>query len=191
MVASYKVLKGTAVLFLITTLTGSSQQVIFTRANNSTNNITIPAGEVWKVTHWFSDYGTSTGDCIFELPGAFRFRKGSMESPEFRSFLNSFDSNRFSSESPVGAILVGPTNIVAQPAISNDNGSYILIFEKIVSQKNQANSASPIVIPTSTINDVEIKIEHSTDSVNWTECQPGTYNSSTVRRFFRLRALEK
>jgi len=39
--------------------------------------------------------------------------------------------------------------------------------------------------------DVDVKLEQSADNVTWTECLPGTYNSSTVKRFFRLRAVEK
>lgn len=63
--------------------------------------------------------------------------------------------------------------------------------------KNEADTSSDfitrtsIVIPTSATGDVDVKMEQSADNVTWTECLPGTYNSSTVKRFFRLRAVEK
>jgi len=52
-------------------------------------------------------------------------------------------------------------------------------------------SRTSVVIPTSATGDVDVKMEQSADNVTWTECLPGTYNSSTVKRFFRLRAVEK
>lgn len=52
-------------------------------------------------------------------------------------------------------------------------------------------SRTSVVIPTSVAGDVDVKMEQSADNVTWTECLPGTYNSSTVKRFFRLRAVEK
>ena len=41
------------------------------------------------------------------------------------------------------------------------------------------------------LGDVDVKLEQSADNVTWTDCLPGTYNSSTVKRFFRVRAVEK
>ena len=52
-------------------------------------------------------------------------------------------------------------------------------------------SATSVVIPTSAVGDVDIKLEQSADHVTWTECLPGTYNATTVKRFFRVRAVEK
>lgn len=54
---------------------------------------------------------------------------------------------------------------------------------------SQQNTA--VVIPSSVVGDVDVILEQSQDGVTWTQCLPGTYNSSTVKRFFRLRAVEK
>ena len=42
-----------------------------------------------------------------------------------------------------------------------------------------------------TSNPVEVVVEQSSDLVNWTAVTPGTFNGSTQKRFFRLRAVEK
>ena len=55
-----------------------------------------------------------------------------------------------------------------------------------------------MMIPTSGIKsrilsmgDVDVLLEQSTDMITWTQCLPGTYNVSTQKRFFRVRAVEK
>jgi hypothetical protein len=54
-----------------------------------------------------------------------------------------------------------------------------------------ANPNTAVVIPSTVNGDVEVVLEQSQDGVTWTQCLPGTYNASTVKRFFRLRAVEK
>jgi hypothetical protein len=50
--------------------------------------------------------------------------------------------------------------------------------------------ADAIVIPTSAAGNVQIILESSPDSVNWTAANPGTYSlSSATNRFFRVRAV--
>lgn len=50
-------------------------------------------------------------------------------------------------------------------------------------------SGSAVVIPEDASGPVEIILESSTDLVNWSLANPGTYASSTQRRFFRVRAV--
>jgi hypothetical protein len=50
--------------------------------------------------------------------------------------------------------------------------------------------ADAIVIPASATGNVQIILESSTDLVNWTAANPGTYGaSSATNRFFRVRAV--
>lgn len=85
----------------------------------------------------------------------------------------------------------GPVNI-SYHNYSNSNGEPILFSYKIwISGLSNNTSATSVVIPTAASGDVDVKMEQSADNVTWTECLPGTYNSSTVKRFFRLRAVEK
>ena len=84
----------------------------------------------------------------------------------------------------------GPASITYQNTSSN--GEPFLFTYKISNTAGSNTvSATAVVIPQSATGDVDVKMEQSADNVTWTECLPGTYNSSTVKRFFRLRAVEK
>jgi len=50
-----------------------------------------------------------------------------------------------------------------------------------------AQISNAVVIPADAAGPVNILLESSTDLVTWTAASPGTYGSSTVRRFFRVR----
>jgi len=81
--------------------------------------------------------------------------------------------------------------------ISYHSGGYsnsepiLLSYKTYTTVSNNSISATSVVIPSSAAGDVDVKMEQSADNVTWTECLPGTYNSSTAKRFFRLRAVEK
>ena len=52
-------------------------------------------------------------------------------------------------------------------------------------------SSTSVVVPSNATADVDVLLEQSTDMITWTQCLPGTYNASTQKRFFRVRAVEK
>jgi hypothetical protein len=52
-------------------------------------------------------------------------------------------------------------------------------------------SSTSVVVPSNAVGDVDVLLEQSNDMITWTQCLPGTYNASTQKRFFRLRAVEK
>lgn len=81
--------------------------------------------------------------------------------------------------------VVGPVTIrVVQNRIS---AKCVVGFEvKRATAPSQSSSA--VVIPDDNGAPVQIILESSTDLVNWTAAAPGTYGTSTQRRFFRLRA---
>jgi len=92
---------------------------------------------------------------------------------------------------PSAFLIPGPVTIER-----NGNGSLLLVYEMLDNTVSNSLSHTPsqgssVVVPTSAAGDVDVKMEQSADNVTWTECLPGTYNSSTVKRFFRLRAVEK
>jgi len=55
----------------------------------------------------------------------------------------------------------------------------------------QSISNTAIVVPSNAVGDVDVLLEQSNDMITWTQCLPGTYNASTQKRFFRVRAVEK
>jgi len=52
-------------------------------------------------------------------------------------------------------------------------------------------ASTAVVVPSNATGDVDVLLEQSTDMITWTQCLPGTYNASTQKRFFRVRAVEK
>jgi len=87
--------------------------------------------------------------------------------------------------------LEGPATISYQNTSSSNGEPILFTYKKYASGSSNLISATSVVIPSSASGDVDVKMEQSADNVTWTECLPGTYNSSTVKRFFRLRAVEK
>ncbi|NBU71972.1 MAG: hypothetical protein EBS53_11085 [Bacteroidetes bacterium] len=59
------------------------------------------------------------------------------------------------------------------------------------SASTQIIPSASVVVPANAIGDVDVLLEQSTDMITWTQCLPGTYNASTQKRFFRVRAVEK
>jgi len=55
----------------------------------------------------------------------------------------------------------------------------------------QTIPVAAVVVPANATGDVDVLLEQSTDMITWTQCLPGTYNASTQKRFFRVRAVEK
>ncbi|MBI5772971.1 MAG: hypothetical protein HZA89_04405 [Verrucomicrobia bacterium] len=51
-----------------------------------------------------------------------------------------------------------------------------------------SQASSTVVVPDDAGGPVQIILESSTDLVTWTAANPGTYGTSTTKRFFRLRA---
>jgi hypothetical protein len=87
-------------------------------------------------------------------------------------------------------VLDGPV-VISYQNFSSNGESILFTYKKYSSVSSNSISATSVVIPSSAAGDVDVKMEQSADNVTWTECLPGTYNSSTVKRFFRLRAVEK
>lgn len=168
----------------------NAQYVKFTTQNNGTNKISIPDGEAWQLvtscingsvngsyfklgisTNQIHGYLYGTGGVPISMDGA---SAGGGSQISFAAM-------------GIGSIFVGSYEITPDGA-----PLYTLVFKKLGNSGLTAGiSATSVVIPTSATGDVDIKLEQSADNVTWTECLPGTYNSSTVKRFFRLRAVEK
>jgi len=86
----------------------------------------------------------------------------------------------------------GPATITITHQTTSLVPTCLLSYRKFTSDLSRSTvSSTSVVIPQSATGDVDVKMEQSADNVTWTECLPGTYNSSTVKRFFRLRAVEK
>ena len=172
--------KKAGFLILLMLFVGSPcfpQFASFNRESNGTNAIVIPMGERWKIISYsliynaevFTTTNRTTRIGILQSTGEIIYGGEGMGG------------------SASGITIIGPAVIWV-----NSADRYYFAFQKttILSNADFIPSTS-VVIPTTTSGDVDVKMEQSADNVTWTECLPGTYNSSTVKRFFRLRAVEK
>jgi len=162
-----------------------AQYVSFTKENNGTNTISIPNGEVWQLSSYSAHNPYSSVPLYIYSSTNTASWIGTL--PTTGGQLVSQDAASANISTSVGAILVGPALINLSTNIVN----YFFVFKKINNSSQNLVSTTSVVIPSSSSGDVDVKLEQSADNVTWTECLPGTYNSSTVKRFFRLRAVEK
>lgn len=179
--------KTAAKILLATILSGTSwgQYVCFHQGNNGTNTIIIPEGEVWQLVN-YAFYTSDPGNNSVVIHQGTNATSNSIMSTLSYQY-GIIQSATAAPITGLGLPLPGPICVVFAPGISN----YHLVFKKTSPSGSPSVGATSVVIPSSSVGDVEIKIEQSADKVTWQECQPGTYDSSTVQRFFRLRAEEK
>jgi hypothetical protein len=173
------------ILFLIQE-TGICQYATFSKQSHGTNAIAIPSGETWQVHSWYSSVSQGLG----HISGRLGTNSPEISLSGTSGYYASIDNQvaSYAGHSAVGVILNGP--VTFQNGRPEEN--YFLVFKKISSSGTANNiSSTSVVIPMAATGDVDVKMEQSADNVTWTECLPGTYNSSTVKRFFRLRAVEK
>ena len=86
-----------------------------------------------------------------------------------------------------GPITLGQCDNCTGLAITTWRISDVASYE----QRTNPGSVTPmssVVIPSEPAGNTEIILESSTDMVTWTAAQPGTYGSSSTKRFFRVRA---
>jgi hypothetical protein len=65
-----------------------------------------------------------------------------------------------------------------------------LLYSKTLTEQQEPSKKFATVIPENSPGNVSIVLEQSTDLINWTAVNPGSFPSSTTKRFFRVRAQE-
>ncbi len=84
--------------------------------------------------------------------------------------------------------VVGPATISLQPAFRSPSYGWALCTINISSPADSFVPSTAVVIPADSSGPVDIILESSTDLLNWTAALPGTYGTTTTKRFFRVRA---
>jgi hypothetical protein len=80
--------------------------------------------------------------------------------------------------------------IVAGPAeVRFVNAGFATVEIKRAGEAPTTGPVNTVVIPENATGPVNVILESSTDLLTWTPVLPGTYSSSTQRRFFRVRAV--
>jgi len=202
------------ILFTSSLFAGGYESVVL-----ETNTVvTVPAGEVFELMSaesayvYSRDYRYAVGPQISVNIGgqSFIFSTGptsllpvvangvsTLFSYKFENSIgNSASAAAFQAHTWVfsgdeGVLPVSGPATITYCANENNNNAILLAYRRSLAASTNSVSATSVVIPSSATGDVDIKLEQSADNVTWTECLPGTYNSSTVKRFFRLRAVEK
>lgn len=164
-------------------------------ATGKTNNLTVPEGrqlECINYSHFFPMGGS--GNINFSIQAQY---EGSS-----KKLLEFYQST--SPTNAVGTVIIGPCSVDLVLAASwNYSGggepatpTVFIRFEEserksISGGANLLAPSSSVVVPSNATGDVDVLLEQSTDMITWTQCLPGTYNASTQKRFFRVRAVEK
>jgi hypothetical protein len=90
-----------------------------------------------------------------------------------------------------GLTLDGPLTLKVNGSSSPAHGFITYDINPMSSTSTTGTQNTATVIPENSSTDVEIILEQSTDLVNWTPADPGTYTPSDKKRFFRVRAQSK
>lgn len=86
---------------------------------------------------------------------------------------------------------VGPLTVSMSLDGNLDNGDYLLTWYRLVNNPDDLATTpqGSVVIPEDLDGPITITLESSTDLKNWTTANPGSYGTSSQRRYFRLRAV--
>ena len=168
-------------------------------ASGATNTVTVSSNNAVRIHAILpgSNASTNTGIQVEFGTNAPVFLSGSQYDVEVWGDRVAFGGSQtyatttLNSVTPRGLLLLpGPLTIRK----SSDSVPVVLVYERLDSAaltSGTPTQGSSVVIPTTALGDVDVKLEQSADNVTWTDCLPGTYNASTVKRFFRVRAVEK
>lgn len=93
-------------------------------------------------------------------------------------------------------VIVGPATITIKNYDAPEDTPQFnsLLTLEMIRHPTQTSITTPstaVVIPEDATGLVQIILESSTDLVNWTAANPGTYGASTSKRFFRVRAVKQ
>jgi hypothetical protein len=148
--------------------------------NSGTTPLTIvvPAGQVMQVFSFSHQSGVNTSNLLFN-DGFSTYRQWSSKAHDDPTV---FDPKQIFFVGPGEVTIVGTGGAAAARLI------YKISDNTAVSGSVPSNT---VVIPADASGTVNIILESSTDLVTWTAALPGSYGSSTSKRFFRVRAVNQ
>jgi len=156
-------------------------------------NIVVPAGKIieFQQTHWF---GTAQVELDFgdEVILKTEFITGRLRAPDSSSGQEITETRDLFLINN-GTKYIGPLTATIRLDTRGLGIQRLLTWYRLIDDSGTAPAVSPtsVVIPEDVEGEVRIVLESSTDFKNWVEANSGVYSSSSVRRFFRLRALRQ
>jgi len=169
-----KLVKTTLVALMALSVCSFGQYETLSDATNTTATISIPAGQITRI---FNFSTLTAGDCQLKLT------KNSITS----TVLLSYGAGSTAAVAVPELYFVGPAVL----SFSGPSGPKFVLSYKLFPNSTIANPtpSTAVVIPADASGSVEIILESSVDLITWTAALPGSYGSSTVQRFFRVRAV--
>jgi len=180
----------------------------YTALGANSTNIVVTSGE--KITirqhHLRHGYTYPNGNSSARITAKYGTSSNSIQI--YQNWSNGYQGSN-NEAAILGKTIYGPCELLievshASNSMQTSNGNYeysLLTYytlekEKAVESLSSGSSvntvsAASIVVPSNAIGDVDVLLEQSNDMITWTQCLPGTYNASTQKRFFRVRAVEK
>ncbi len=185
----------------------SSPQVSggFVNYNSITNQIIVPEGKIIKIVDFYNGRFNRPSGVNGDIYTGIKVKYGSSTNSHSAFFMTSNSSN----VSPTDKTFYGPCVIDIYLNDSREyyqqssgisgiiEGAYVHYIFDLQPYGSDSTSSlglipfSSVVVPSNAVGDVDVLLEQSTDMITWTQCLPGTYNASTQKRFFRVRAVEK
>jgi len=91
----------------------------------------------------------------------------------------------------VAPVFAGPATIKAKNSQTNAIPCITTISIQRANAVANVVPANAVVIPEDANGQYQVILESSTDLLNWTAANPGTYGGSTAQRFFRTRIVKQ
>ena len=157
-------------VFLISTFKASAQDLITRNLDNG--NTYIPVGDGYVAEIIYASGGLRFFDqATYVMSEPIYFSQTS----KFPFYFAGRNGNEIHGASAIPATLT--YRLISNVAVGSPSTNYV--------------PASAVVIPADSTGSVRIILESSVDLITWTEANPGTYGSSTSKRFFRVRAVNQ
>ena len=164
-----------------------------TLTEGQTIQLTTLGGATVRMKVLLGDFALSSFPVIDTADKAFYYKERSYGSDGF--FLNQAKGPCKVRITPAFNVTYGqlPNGYTGPNRVEQYEGicEYEITSTTTSSSSIQSISNTAIVVPSNSIGDVDVLLEQSNDMITWTQCLPGTYNASTQKRFFRVRAVEK
>ena len=147
--------------------------------DSSTNSLTLEKGESAKL--------------VFTRKAAIVGGSGDgVSNPESLSFRVRIGDKTFSSgnmQSESGLTIAGPAVVT----VENMNPGAVTSYRGIATfeVKKIGTASPPSEVPQEAGSNFDVILEQSSDLVNWTPANPGTYSGTETKRFFRTRIVKK
>ena len=180
MIHSIRILSLASALVLTSMpASGDEGAVTLISDDSNTNSLTLEKGESAKLVFVRKAYIIGgSGDGVSD-PESLEFR--------IRIGEKTFSSGNMATESRF--TIAGPAVITVQNMQAGAVNAYrgIATFEV----KKIGIASPPAEVPQEAGSNFDVILEQSSDLVNWTPANPGTYSGTETKRFFRTRIVKK